>query len=140
MQGLAIPETTNIIVKHARKNDTSRVPAFGRGWLPLNALDLSNAIVVAPAEFTGPERKAVELLVDEVAQEPKDSMDGLASGRNPAIRIQRGSGPAEGYSIRTDANGITISGNDGSWSVVRIGHLLRSLEFSTAECGIAPHL
>jgi hypothetical protein len=104
---------------------------LGAVTLPLNALDLSNAVVVAPTEFKGPERKAVELLVDEVAARTQGlRWTVAASGGNPAVRIQRGSGPAEGYSIRTDTNGITISGNDARGVLFGIGHLLRSLEYS----------
>jgi hypothetical protein len=104
---------------------------FGASTIHLFAVDLSNATVIAPAELSGPERKAVEMLVDEVAARTQGLRWTVApSGTNPAVRIQRGAGPAEGYSIRTDATGVTIRGNDPRGVLFGVGHLLRSLECS----------
>jgi hypothetical protein len=104
---------------------------LGVSTIHLFALDLSKATVIAPDDLRGPERKAIEMLVDEVAARTQGlRWTVAASGKNPAVRIQRGSGPAEGYSIRTDTTGITISGNDARGVLFGIGHLLRSLEYS----------
>jgi hypothetical protein len=97
---------------------------------PLLALDLSQAVVITPNDFRGPERKAVEMFVDEVAKRTQGLKLAIATSGTPAVRIQRGSGPAEGYSIRTDANSVTISGNDARGVLFGIGHLLRTLEYS----------
>src|SRR3954465_9398711 len=94
----------------------------------LFALDLSKAFVVAPADFRGAEKKAVDMFLDEVANRAEGLRLPLESSGNPAVRIERGSGPAEGYSIRTDANGVTVKGNDARGVLFGIGHLLRSLE------------
>lgn len=108
--------------------------------LPLLALDLSKAVVIAPSDFRGPERKAVEMFVDEVANRTQGLRLALATSGTPAVRVQRGSGPAEGYSIRTDANGVTISGNDARGVLFGVGHLLRSLEYSRQKTELATPL
>jgi len=108
--------------------------------LPLLALDLSKAVVIAPSDFRGPERKAVEMFVDEVANRTQGLRLALAPSGTPAVRVQRGSGPAEGYSIRTDANGVTISGNDARGVLFGVGYLLRSLEYSRQKTELATPL
>ncbi len=95
------------------------------------ALDLTNSVVKTPADLRGPERKAVEMLVDEVAARTQGLRWPLnAAGGSAVIEIRRGTGPAEGYTLRTDARGVTISGNDVRGVLFGIGHLLRSLEYS----------
>jgi hypothetical protein len=103
----------------------------------LFALDLSKAVVVAPADFRGAEKKAVDMFLDEVANRAEGLRLPLESSGNPAVRIERGSGPAEGYSIRTDANGVTVKGNDARGVLFGIGHLLRSLEFSRQKAELS---
>ena len=114
---------------------------LGASTIHLLAVDLSKATVIAPDELRGPERKAVEMLVDEVAARTQGLRWTVASsGANPAIRIQRASGPAEGYSIQTDAAGVTISGNDPRGVLFGIGHLLRSLEYQRRKVELAAPL
>ena len=59
--------------------------------LPAFALDLKDASVVAPANFSGPERKAVEMLVEEVATRtliawPVATPGGASSRRRNGMR------------------------------------------------------
>lgn len=95
------------------------------------ALDLTNSVVKTPADLRGPERKAVEMLVDEVAARTQGLRWPLnAAGGSTVIEIRRGTGAAEGYTLRTDARGVTITGSDARGILFGIGHLLRSLEYS----------
>lgn len=102
--------------------------------LPARALDLTRAAVAPPQTLSGPESKAVALLIDEV-----DKRSGIRWETTPApaldnapttIEIQRGSGPAEGYTIRATARGVTISGNDARGILFGIGRLLRELRIA----------
>ena len=88
------------------------------------ALDLSNAVVV------GPDSKPVAVLIDEIAARTQGLRLQRGQSGAPAITIARGSGPAEGYSIRTDARGVTITGNDPRGVLFGVGKLLRNLDYS----------
>ena len=62
----------------------------------------------------------------------------LETSGTPAVRIVRSSGPAEGYSIRTDANGVTIKGNDGRGvSVRQSGIFFARCEFSRQKAELS---
>jgi hypothetical protein len=70
---------------------------------PAAASDLTHATVVAPANLSGPERKAVSLLIDSVRERTRITWTLAAAnpgGGRPVVTIQRaaaGSGlPAEG--------------------------------------------
>jgi hypothetical protein len=97
--------------------------------LPAAALDLTNATVMPPPALSGPEAKAITLLVEEV-----DKRSGIrweqASAAPATIEIARTIGPAEGYSIRTSAHAVTIAGNDARGILFGIGRLLRELRIA----------
>jgi hypothetical protein len=101
------------------------------------ALDLTDAVVTVNHSVSGPERKAVEMLIDEISARTQGLRPRQAPTGTPAIRIERGSGPAEGYSIRTGASGVTISGNDARGVLFGIGHLLRSMNFGRRKAELA---
>jgi hypothetical protein len=104
------------------------VPAFSA------ALDLNRAEVVIPSTLTGPERKAVTMLVEEVEKRtqvrwrvregrPDDAALCVAVAKENRL-------PAEGYRIRTAAEGgcaVTITGNDSRGVLFGVGRLLRAL-------------
>ena len=92
------------------------------------ALDLTRAGVVLPRSATARERKAAAVLVEEVERRSGIRLP-LATG-TPAIGIERGSGPAEGYRLRTGAEGVIISGNDERGVLFGIGRLLRELRMT----------
>jgi hypothetical protein len=103
------------------------------------ASDLTHATVVAPSNFTGPERKAVALLIDSVRERTRLTWATSAAnpgGGKPVVTIQRapaGSAlPAEGYRLRTFDNGgapgVEITGNDERGVLFGVGGLLRALE------------
>jgi len=99
---------------------------FGAG------LDLSKAVVATPKTFTGVEKKAVQVLVEEVEKRSQIRWSFVESG--PAvIELRRGSGPAEGYTISTSVSAparVIISGNDARGVLFGVGHLLRKLEMT----------
>ncbi len=107
-------------------------------FLPCVALDLGNATVVAPSTLSGPERKAVELLLDEVeartlirwpvAAQPPAGTPCIAIGRADNRGL-----PAEGYSIEAGpASGaactVRVTGNDARGVLFGVGRLLRELD------------
>ena len=96
-------------------------------------LDLSRARVTAPATLSGPEAKAVAMLIDEVEKRSGVRWDG-----GPAtVAIERSAGPAEGYSIRTSAQGVTVTGNDARGILFGIGRLLRELRIMRGSIQLA---
>ena len=114
-------------------------------------IDLTRAVVVAPASLSGPERKAVELLVEDVTRRsgvrwsvvprwPAESLPVIAVGpvsaaedfAGPFAGLLRG-GPhtkdREGFRIRTEAKGpaVLVAGNDARGVLFGVGRLLREL-------------
>jgi hypothetical protein len=99
------------------------------------AADLTNATVVAPATLTGPERKAVSLLVDAVRERTRITWTVIAAdpgSGTPVVRIAQapagGKLPAEGYRLRSFDGGVEITGNDERGVLFGVGGLLRALE------------
>ena len=83
------------------------------------ALELTRAVVVAPANFSGPENKAVQMLIEEVEQRTQLRWQVVNQAPNdgtPFISINRPLTKAplvrEGYQIKTANNSVTILGND----------------------------
>jgi len=105
--------------------------------LALLALDLTGASVSAPADFTGPEKKAVAMLVDEVEKRSQVRWPLAAEG---AVRVRRGSGPAEGYRIQAGGGGVTVTGNDARGVLFGIGRLLRELHMSRGAVSLDERL
>ena len=99
------------------------------------AADLTHATIVAPASLSGPERKAVSLLVDAVRERTRITWAVTAiapSSSVPIIRIAQapaGSNlPAEGYRLRSFDGGVEVTGNDERGVLFGVGGLLRALE------------
>jgi len=97
---------------------------------PLPAMDLSRAQVAYPAGFSGPEAKAVALLVEEVEKRSGIRWEIAPDAIGAAVRIERGAGPAEGYRIRSNGGAVTVSGNDARGVLFGIGRLLRELRIA----------
>src|SRR5438270_12661119 len=73
--------------------------------IPAGTLDLNNAVVVTPANLSGPEKKAVAMLLDEVQKRTQirwpTAFDSPAPGRTViAVRQASEPGSPEGYGIR----------------------------------------
>jgi hypothetical protein len=108
---------------------------------PINAaseIDLTRAVIVAPADFSGPENKAVQMLIEEVerrAQLRWPVRNQLPNDGAPVIAINRAPGnktslAREGYQIKTAGNGVSITGNDARGVLFGVGHLLRTLRLA----------
>jgi hypothetical protein len=100
----------------------------------LRALDLSHAAVSTPHGFSGPEAKAVAMLIEEA-----DERSGIRWETGTAtvtVAIARGTGPAEGYRIETSARGVTVTGNDARGVLFGIGRLLRELRMARGSISI----
>ena len=123
------------------------------GMKPAVALDVTKAIVVSPANLSGPEKKAVTMLIEEVARrarirwENKTSWPGASDpviAVGPASMLPAFAGPyadelakdqgvpgAEGYRIRIkhgqSAPAVFVIGNDARGVLFGVGHLLRAL-------------
>src|SRR6185369_5478291 len=87
------------------------------------ALDLQRASIKAgPAD-----QKAATVLIEEVEKRTQIRWPAGVSG-SPVIALERGQGPAEGFTIRASASGVTISGNDARGVLFGVGRLLRVLD------------
>lgn len=104
------------------------------GALPI---DLTKAVIVTPSSLTGPEDKAVQMLIEEVERRTQirwtrssvavgNASSAIFIGRQP----QKASLPAEGYQIQTEGNRVSILGNDARGVLFGVGHLLRSLHLT----------
>src|ERR1017187_7003619 len=84
---------------------------------PAIASDLTHATVVAPGDLSGPERKAVSLLIDSVRGRTRITWTLAAANPgagHPVVRVRRappGSAlPAEGYRLRSFDHGRAAGG------------------------------
>ncbi|MBN9658685.1 MAG: hypothetical protein J0H49_10945 [Acidobacteria bacterium] len=97
----------------------------------LTAADLSQAVVVAPSALSPVEKKAAQVLVEEVAKRSRLQWPIVAAptaGR-PSITLRRNpaGGPADGFTIRTSGASVEILGNDERGTLFGAGRLLREL-------------
>ena len=126
-------------------------------------LDLSKAMVVSPPDSSGPERKAVAMLVDEVAARaqirwrtetswPASDQPVIAVGPIKSVgqwggrfaaefSSRQNPGPAEGFQIdiKTDkgAPAVFVLGNDSRGVLFGVGQLLRSLRMNSGSITLA---
>jgi hypothetical protein len=122
--------------------------------VPVGMLDLTDAVVVTPAELSGTERKAVTMLVEEVQKRAAvhwTVVNAWPMGSAPVIAVGPASlrvafdgrlaqklddgGPshrAEGYQIRIDPDerSVIVAGNDARGVLFGVGRLLRELRLS----------
>ncbi|MBM3734894.1 MAG: hypothetical protein FJW39_03835 [Acidobacteria bacterium] len=96
---------------------------------PLIALDLKQAMVTAPAGFSAREKKAVQVLVEEVEKRSQIRWPvATQPPAGPVIAVSNTNrGPKEGYTIAVEGNRIRVEGNDARGVLFGIGHLLRVL-------------
>jgi hypothetical protein len=97
--------------------------------------DFSRATVFTPANLSGPEQKAVSLLLDAVQERTRlrwPVVTGATRPGTPVVVVRKGTGKAEGYRLRSFDNGgapgLEITGNDERGVLFGIGGLLRALE------------
>jgi hypothetical protein len=125
-----------------------------RGAATEGSLELTRATVVAPPDLSGPLRKAVEVLTEEVEARSQvawtvahewpakgpviavGTAGGLTGLAAPFAReLANATGQAEGYQIRTSAGGpaVLVAGNDARGVLFGVGRLLRELRIARGE-------
>ena len=126
-----------------------------------NKVDLTQATIWTPPGLSGPEQKAVDLLRREVARRTNirwpvvadppaerpviriGSLSALQGCDQPAARDLLALGApdkAEGYRIRAEAGGVSITGRDARGVLFGVGHLLRELRMSRNRIGLPADL
>ena len=121
------------------------------------ALDLSRAVVVAPAGLSRLEQKAVTLLVEEVEKRsqirwevrtdsPSNGVPVIALGQAEVLQSVKGltverseNRAAEGFHLRVKT-GVTILGNDPRGVLYGVGYLLRQLHLEPGRITVADGL
>lgn len=96
------------------------------------ALDLSNAVVHAPAHLDNVGHKAAQVLIEEVTKRTRRRWQlGENAANAPAIYLDHhpAAGPADGFAIVTQSDPleIHITGNDSRGLLFGVGYLLRHL-------------
>ena len=131
--------------------------------LPALVIDLTRATVVAPAASTGPEKKAVAMLIEDVESRtlqrwPSASastasgativvgrfaeVGALLGARASEVKLDETGVTAEGYQIVTlPGNGaaaplVVIAGKDARGVLFGVGHLLRKLHLGPSRAGL----
>ena len=124
-------------------------------------LDLSKARVVVPGGMSGPEQKAVAMLVEEVARRsyvdwivaeggPAQSAPTVYVGQRsaltaafPALAASLPLGTElkpEGFQIVTRADSVIIAGNDARGVLFGVGRLLRAMDYSREKAVLSEPL
>ncbi len=107
------------------------------GLVPCCAADLSKAVVVASKQLSGPETKAVEMLVDEVHKRTGirwQVTDAQPKVDEPAVVVEQvGDGKAEGFCMRGKGSQVVVAGNDARGVLFGIGYLLRRLHMNPGK-------
>ena len=125
---------------------------------PNGSIDLSAAVLVLTPGMTGPEKKASEMLLDEIEkrswirwtitnQLPKNGDKGVVLGQIkeiirafPALSAKLKAGDnhkAEGYQIVTLESGLVIvAGNDARGVLYGAGRLLRLMDYSREKISL----
>ena len=109
-------------------------------------LDLTRAVVVAPASFSAPENKAVLMLIEEIEKRTQIRLTrsvAPSTDSTPSIQIQRAASAGtgrEGYSITVAANTVRVTGNDERGVLFGVGHLLRTLRLTKRYIAVPANL
>jgi hypothetical protein len=123
-------------------------------------IDLRGAAVLAPGEMTAREKKATEMLLDEVEartqirwpvvqSRPAGQMPVVVVGVIGAMKkiaaergasIPSGNDLAEGYRIWIDRGAVCVAGNDERGVLFGVGRLLREMRLSRQHIQIADDL
>jgi hypothetical protein len=121
-------------------------------------LDLAAAVVLTSPDLSGPERKAVAMLLDEVERRtqlrwrevlalPDDGTPVVAVGRAAALRAPAGGLPQlaeppgpEGYSLRVEGNRVWVTGADARGVLFGVGRLLRALRMGRGRVAVPADL
>jgi hypothetical protein len=136
------------------------------GSYPASALELKDAVIVSPPNLSGPETKAVTMLVEEVEKRTlvrwpvmnsgpsskgtiiavgnRDALEALAGPRRDALHSIARSSSAEGYqlAVRSSEGNRTVFtiGNDARGVLFGVGRLLRELRMQRGSVTVADYL
>ena len=131
----------------------------------LEMIDLNLAVVVTPADLTGPETKAVTLLLDEVEKRslvrwqvlhswptgaptviaigPESSLNAFAGPFAAQAASDTGQGQ-EGYRVKAikagETKAVLVVGNDARGVLFGVGRLLRELRMGRRSVGLSAAL
>jgi hypothetical protein len=102
-----------------------------------SALDLQSAVVTTPL-LQNPERKAIDMLVEEVEKRTGIRWP-VERTANEVVRIEvllHTMAPAEGYRIEVKHAGVRITGNDARGVLFGVGRLLRELRMERGAVSV----
>jgi hypothetical protein len=134
--------------------------------IPSEAVDLGSAVVVYPASFSGPERKAVQMLAEEAEKRSKKlwlTTTNWPSSNGPVIAVctrtllpdfapgaakEWAESPKsklpEGFQITVRRGGgntvVWVVGNDSRGVLFGVGRLLREIHFQPGSAVVADNL
>jgi hypothetical protein len=107
------------------------------------AADLGKAVILVPQGAPAPEKKAAQMLSEEIAKRtqlrlevtstaPADGRPAIALGTQAELGSRASGLPApvpgaDGYRVKAGANGVVIAGNDARGTLFGAGYLLRHL-------------
>jgi len=111
------------------------------------AIDLTQAVIVTHQNFSGPENKAVEMLIEEVErrtelrwtrvnQLPSEGAPFISIDRAPIKGVSKSPLVREGYQIKTSGNTVSITGNDARGILFGVGHLLRTMRMDSRRVSL----
>lgn len=105
--------------------------------LPCLALDLRRAGIQIEPNAGATARKAAEMIAQEVEKRTQIRLERNQFSDAPVIRIGRGSGAADGFTVSTSAGGVEIRGNDDRGVIFGAGYFLRQLDMAKQRVTIA---
>ncbi|MES1261984.1 MAG: hypothetical protein ABUS49_09620 [Acidobacteriota bacterium] len=105
-----------------------------------SALDLKHAFVRLRPNARAIEKKAAEMIGLEVEKRTQFRIRRDPEGAGPAIAIETGSGPVDGFTVTTSASGVVIRGNDDRGVIFGAGYFLRQARMSRQQFEIADGL
>ena len=108
----------------------------------LDAADFRQAVVVLPASPTTPEKKAGQMLVEEIAKRTqlRLKISPQAAAGAAAIHLRLGSGKPESFTITSTNNEIVVSGADDRGILFGTGYLLRQFHMSRQKLELDANL
>ncbi len=107
-----------------------------------HAVDLKSATIVSAPNLTAQEKQAVVMLGDEIEKRTRIRLPIATAASGTAssvilINANKHTTPAEGFSIQTTRNIVTVTGNDARGTLFGIGALLRNLRMERDVLEIA---
>src|SRR5581483_5187534 len=110
-------------------------------------IDLTSAVVFAPADFSGPENKAVQMLIEEVERRTQIRWQRVAKAPTDGttvISINRAGPKAplvhEGYRLKAAGGAVSVTGDDARGILFGVGHLLRAMSMTKRRVTITGDL